>query len=75
MMLTRGRVMVLGGVSLYLLVLSFAGGVAVERVRFDRQRAAVLHRYDEAVRQWHQFLMVAERRAQAAPADGASANE
>lgn len=73
MMMTRGRLVVLGALSLYLFVLGFAGGMASERIRFDRERAAVLHRYDDAVRQWHAFLMAAERRAEAPPADGAPA--
>jgi hypothetical protein len=73
MMKTRRRMVVLGGLSLYLFVLGFAGGMASERIRFDRERTAVLHRYDEAVRQWHAFLMAAERRAEAPPADGAPA--
>jgi hypothetical protein len=73
MMMTRGRLVVLGGLSLYLFVLGFAGGMASERIRFDRERTAVLHRYDLAVRQWHGFLMAAERRAEAPAADGAQA--
>lgn len=64
---------VLGGLSLYLLVLGFAAGTVSERVRFDRERAGGLHRYDDAVRQWHGFLMRAERRAEAPAADGAQA--
>jgi len=64
---------VLGGLSLYLFVLGFAGGMASERIRVDRERTAVLHRYDEAVRQWHAFLMAAEGRAEAPPAVGAPA--
>lgn len=62
---TRGRMVVLGGLSLYLLVLGFAAGMASERIRFDGERTAVLHRYDDAVRQWHGFLMRTERRADA----------
>jgi hypothetical protein len=73
MMMTRGRLVVLGGLSLYLFVLGFAGGMASERIRFDRERTAVLHRYDLAVRQWHGFLMAAERRAEGPAADGAQA--
>ena len=72
-MLTRGRMVVLGGLSLYLLALGFAASAASERIRFDRERTAVLHRYDEAVRQWHVFLMTAERRAEARPAESAPA--
>jgi hypothetical protein len=57
----------LGGVSLFLFVMAFAGGVAVERIRFDQQRATMLHRYDEAIRQWHQLRMAVERLAEARP--------
>jgi hypothetical protein len=73
MTMTRGWMVVLGGLSLYLLTLGFAAGMASERIRFDLARTAVLHRYDEAVRQWHAFLMAAERRAEAPPTDGAPA--
>lgn len=71
MMMTRGWMVVLGGLSPYLFVLGFAAGMASERIRFDRERTAVLHRYDEAVRQWQAFLMTADRRAEAGSADGA----
>jgi hypothetical protein len=70
MMKARGRMVVLGGLSLYLFVLGFAGGMASERIRFDRERTAVLHRYDDAVRQWHAFLMRAELRAEAPASAG-----
>lgn len=71
MTMTRGRLVGLGGLSLYLFVLGFGGGMASERIRFDRERPAVLRRYDEAARQWRALLMAAERRAEAPPADGA----
>ena len=38
--------------AVYLLALGLLGGILVERVRFDRSRAAVLERYDTAVRDW-----------------------
>jgi hypothetical protein len=66
---TRTRTVVLIGASFYLAVMSFAGGVATERIRFDRERGEVLHRYDEGVQEWHEFRMAAERRL----ADGSSA--
>jgi hypothetical protein len=62
MIMKRTRAVVLIGASFYMSVMGFAGGIAAERIRFDRQRTAVLHRYDEAVQQWHQFLMAAEQR-------------
>jgi hypothetical protein len=65
MRVTRIRMALLISVSLYIAVMAFAGGVATERIRFDRERGVVLERYDEAVQQWHGFLMTAERRLQA----------
>jgi hypothetical protein len=38
MPVTRTRTVVLVGASFYLAVMSFAGGVASERIRFDRER-------------------------------------
>lgn len=70
---TGKRVRVVAGLALYLVILGFAGGIAAERIRFDRQRTAVLHRYDEAVRDWHQFLIGAEMQAAARPAGSAQA--
>jgi hypothetical protein len=61
MPVTRTRNMVLIGASFSLAVMSFAGGVATERIRFDRERGEVLHHYDDAVREWHEFRMTAER--------------
>lgn len=52
--MTQTRVVVLIGAGLYVSAMAFTGGVAAERIRFDRQCAKVLHRYDEAVKQWHQ---------------------
>jgi len=69
MPVTRIRTVVLFGASLHLAVMSFAGGGATERIRVNRERGEVLHRYDEAVQEWHEFRMAAERRL----ADGSSA--
>jgi len=73
-MSTKSRWWILGGaLGLYLIGLGFVGGIAADRIRFDRQRTAVLTRYDEAVRQWHTYLMqleltpTGEREASAAP--------
>ena len=64
MRMTRIRLALLISTSLYVAVMAFAGGVAAERIRFDRERGVVLRRYDEAVHQWHKFLMTAEQRAE-----------
>ena len=52
----------MAGVALavYLLTLGVLGGILVERVRFDRARAAVLERYDGAVRDWKAERMAIE---------------
>ena len=73
MIAKRTRVVVLIGASLYASAMAFAGGVAAERIRFDRQRAVVLQRYDEAAREWHQVLMAAEYQAEHQKAEGRSA--
>jgi hypothetical protein len=75
MRMTRARLAVLGGLSLYLFIFGFACGLACDRIGADRERAVVLQRYDEAVRQWHTFLMASERRAEAQTVDGASDQE
>jgi hypothetical protein len=73
MPVTRTRTVVLIGASFYLGVMSFAGGVASERIRFDRERGEVLHRYDEAVQEWHELRMAAERNLVDASSAGADA--
>ena len=70
MRVTRVRMVVLIGMSLYLSVMAFAGGVAAERIRYDRERAVVLQRHDAAVHEWREFLMTIERGTMAAPATG-----
>lgn len=59
-MKTRGRVVIGVGLGLYLVVLGALAGAAVERIQFDRQRAEVLARYDQAVRAWHTHMMALE---------------
>ena len=48
------------GLAVYLVALGLLGGILVERVRFDRSRAAVLERYDAAVRDWKAERMAIE---------------
>ena len=45
----------------YLLGLGFLGGMAAERIRFDQRRTAVLDRYNDTIREWHQSRMLIER--------------
>jgi hypothetical protein len=61
MYLTRVKLVVLIGGSLYLAVIAFASGVAAERIRFDRERSVLLHQHDEAIREWHGYQMAIER--------------
>ena len=46
------RSMAGAALAVYILTLGLLGGILLERVRFDRSRAAVLERYDTAVRHW-----------------------
>jgi len=71
----RRRQVAVGGLFLYLFALGIFGGVVLERIRFDRQRAAVIHRYDEAVQEWRALRMDSERQAEARPAVGAPGQE
>jgi hypothetical protein len=50
-------------VGAYLLALGMLAGVMIDRMWFDRQRADVLQRYEEAVRQWQTQRMVLEKHA------------
>ncbi len=60
----RGKVLVVG-LGVYLVGLGFLGGIAAERIRFDRRRAVYLHRYDEVVKRWHAYLIALERKSAA----------
>lgn len=48
-------------VGLYLLGLTFLGGILVERVRFVQRRTAILNQYDEALRQWQAYRITLEQ--------------
>ena len=69
MPVTRTRTVVLIGASFYLAVMPFAGDVASEGIRFDRERGEVVHRYDEATPESHELRRAAERKLE----DGAPA--
>ena len=60
----RLRITVMGVVvGSYLLGVGVLAGVVVDRMLFDRQRAEVLGRYEQALRQWHSFQMTLEKQA------------
>ena len=68
--MTRARIVVVAGLSLYLLGMAFACGMLTERIWFDQRRTAVLDRYNDTIREWHQSRMLAERQAMTYPSDG-----
>jgi hypothetical protein len=45
----------------YLIGLGMLAGVVLDRMHYDRQRAEVLSRYEEALRQWRGYLMTLEK--------------
>lgn len=49
------------GLGLYAATVGFLGGVLVERIRFDRERASVLIRVAAAEQRLHARLMTLER--------------
>jgi hypothetical protein len=48
-------------VGAYLLGLGMLAGLVVDHMLFDRQRAMVLGRYEEALRQWHAYQIRIEK--------------
>lgn len=52
-------------VGAYLLVLGMLAGVAVERIRFDRQRSEVVGRYEQALRDWQSYRIALEKGTEA----------
>lgn len=67
------RIVGLRSLGLYILGFGFVSGMAVERMRFDRQRQQVVGRLAERADRIHAHLMALERgderRAVAPPAD------
>ena len=49
----------------YLLGLGVLAGVVIDRMQFDRQRSEVLHRYEQALQEWHMYRMTLEKDAMA----------
>jgi hypothetical protein len=47
----------------YLVGFGMLAGVVVDRMLFDRQRSAVLRRYEHALREWHSNQMAIEKAA------------
>ena len=55
--LTPVRVMV----GAYLVGFGMLAGIALDHMLYDRQRSAVLRRYDHALEQWHSQHMLIEK--------------
>jgi hypothetical protein len=58
--MTRRRLLLACLVGLYLFALGAIGGVLIERIRFDHQRAVVLARYDALSARLRDHLMAFE---------------
>jgi hypothetical protein len=63
MIAAQRRAILTVGLGIYVLGLGFLGGVAIERLRFDGRRAAVLDRYEEAAAHWRALLIRLEHDA------------
>ena len=62
---TRTRRAVLHiAIAVYLVGLGVCTGVALDRMRFDRQRSEVIGRYEQALRQWHVIQMGLEQQVE-----------
>ena len=48
-------------VSVYLLGFGMLVGMALDRMRFDGQRTAVLSRYEQTLREWKTYRMAFEK--------------
>ena len=57
------RIVIGAGLGVYLVGLGMLAGVALDRMRFDRQRSEVLARYDQAVRDRQGYQIALEKRA------------
>jgi len=64
---TRRKTLCAIGLGLYLVGFGMLAGVAIERMRWDHERAEALARYDEALREWHAFRIALERGADQQP--------
>jgi len=51
----------------YLVVVGMLIGVAVDRMRYDRQRSEVLGRYEGALREWHTYRIALEKGVEERP--------
>jgi hypothetical protein len=49
------------------LTIAYFAGVATERMRFDRERSAVIQKYEKALADWKNQQMKAEKSAEKTP--------
>jgi len=59
--MSRPRVVIGIALALYFLGAGFLGGMLVDHIRFDRERAAALARLDQASQRVHARLMALEQ--------------
>jgi hypothetical protein len=77
-MIGRSVPRVVGLVGMWLTLMGFLGGMAVERIRFDQHRTSVLNRLHAAEARLHDRLMAIEKAAmraaeRSAPREGGRA--
>jgi hypothetical protein len=58
---TRKKALAASGLGLYLVGFGILTGMVFERMRFDRERAAVLTRYEAALHSWQAYRMALEK--------------
>lgn len=49
------------GLGVYLVGVGMLAGMAIDRMRFDRQRSEVLGRYEQALREWQTYRIALEK--------------
>ena len=49
------------GLGAYLLGVGMLAGVAIDKMRYDRQRSEVLGRYEQTLREWQTYRMALEK--------------
>jgi hypothetical protein len=61
------RIVIGAGLGVYLVGLGMLAGVALDRMRFDRQRSEVLARYERSVTDLNAYRMALEKLAGGRP--------
>ena len=64
-MKTWNKIVVGVGLGAYLVGFGVLSGIAIERIRFDRQRSGVLDHYQQVLRDWQMQRIALEKSAEA----------